>query len=423
MRKLVLILLIVPWTQMPPSAQAGGEVLKWEDCVDLLWKNNPKLKSSEHNVTASQFGVTKARAGYFPNVTASGTIKRYQDTSSTTKGINSSQTYTGKTTVEVFSGFETFATVRESQATLERSQAVLSQAKVSLLSDLRQAWAHALYAQENVKLSEKIEKRLKKNSNFLKLRYGGGLEARWTWEKADADWKEALWEYEKAQAELKVAIKKLGSVLGLKAIEDFSVSGDFSVPEAPQLEAFRASVLDLHPDIKYQYFQKEISHATIQKEKSGLWPTVSLFADYSFKGVNEPPQKKAWSYGLEFSWALFSGLETYAATREARENYIKNDFTLQDTVLTIDSELKDAYTSYHYAKEKIAITKAKLDAARARARVVEEEYSSGLKNFLDWEQSQSLLTQAEKQHLTTERDALVALADFEKARGMELPSQ
>ena len=294
--------------------------------------------------------------------------------------------------------------------------------KVSLLSDLRKAFADALYAQENVTLTERIERRLKKNANFLKLSYQGGLEAKWTYEKAQADWKEALWEYEKAMAELKVNQKKLMKVLGLKQEGDVSVSGNFSMPSVTTLEDVRPTVLEKHPDITYQYFQKELSHASIQKERSDFWPSVSLFADYSFKGVNDPPEKTAWSYGLEFSWALFSGLETWAAQREAQENYMKDDFTWQKTVLSVDSDLKDNYTAYQYAKEKVDITKAKLDAARSRAGVVEEEYSSGLKTFLDWEQSQALLTQAEKQYLLSQKDAVAALADFEKAKGQELPS-
>ena len=400
-----------------------AHILKWEDCVALVRKNNPELKSSEHTVRAAQFGVTKAQAGYFPDLTASGTVKRYQDKSATAKGINESQTYTGKVTVDIFSGFETVASVRESRATLERDQASLSQTKVSLLSDLRKAFTDALYAQENVKLTEKIERRLKKNANFLKLRYQGGLEAKWTFEKAQADWKEALWENEKAKAELKVNQKKLMKVVGLKQEDDVSVSGDFSMPSVTKLEEVRPTVLERHPDITYQYFQKELSFATIQKEKSDFWPAMSLFADYSFKGVNEPPENMAWSYGVEFSWALFSGLETYASTKQARENYMKDDFTWQKTVLSVDSDLKDTYTSYQYAKGKVDITKAKLDAARSRAGVVEEEYSSGLKIFLDWEQSQALLTQAEKQYLLSQKDAVVALADFEKARGLELPIQ
>ncbi len=418
MRKLVLFILTI---SLCTFTKSSAQILKWEDCIKLLWQNNPQLKSSQHDVKASEFGVTKARAGYFPDVTASGTLKRYEDTSISNK-INESQTYTGKATIEIFSGFETFASIKESQATLEKSQASLSQTKVSLLAELRHAFAQTLYAQENVKLSEKIEKRLKKNSNFLKLRYQGGLEAKWAFQKAEADWKESVWEHEKAQQELKVARQKLNKVVGLQKSDDFSVSGDFSVPEVSTLEDLKTNVLEKHPDIKYQYFQKELSHATILKEISGFWPTVSLFADYSLKGVNNPPDKKAWSYGLEFSWALFSGLETYAATRAARENYVKDDFTLQDTVLTIDSELKDAYTTYRYARNKVSITKAQLAAARSRAAVVEEEYSSGLKTFLDWEQSQALLTQTEKQHLTSERDAVVSLADFEKARGMEVPA-
>ncbi|HLD74825.1 MAG TPA: TolC family protein [Bdellovibrionota bacterium] len=416
MRKLVFILLIIP------CVQSYAKVLKWEECVQLVWKNNPELKSSEHTVRAAKFGVTKAKAGYFPDLTASGTAKRYQDKTATAKGINESQTYTGKVTVDIFSGFETVATVRESRATLERDQASLSQMKVSLLSDLRKAFADALYAQENVTLTERIERRLKKNANFLKLRYQGGLEAKWTYEKAQADWKEALWEYEKAMAELKVNQKKLMKVLGLKQEGDVSVSGNFSMPSVTTLEDVRPTVLEKHPDITYQYFQKELSHASIQKERSDFWPSVSLFADYSFKGVNDPPEKTAWSYGLEFSWALFSGLETWAAQREAQENYMKDDFTWQKTVLSVDSDLKDTYTSYQYAQEKVDITKAKLDAARSRAGVVEEEYSSGLKTFLDWEQSQALLTQAEKQYLLSQKDAVAALADFEKAKGQELPS-
>ena len=416
MRKLVFILLIIP------CVQSYAKVLKWEECVQLVWKNNPELKSSEHTVRAAKFGVTKAKAGYFPDLTATGVAKRYQDKSATAKGINESQTYTGKVTVDIFSGFETVATVRESRATLERDQASLSQMKVSLLSDLRKAFADALYAQENVTLTERIERRLKKNANFLKLRYQGGLEAKWTYEKAQADWKEALWEYEKAMAELKVNQKKLMKVLGLKQEGDVSVSGNFSMPSVTTLEDVRPTVLEKHPDITYQYFQKELSHASIQKERSDFWPSVSLFADYSFKGVNDPPEKTAWSYGLEFSWALFSGLETWAAQREAQESYMKDNFTWQKTVLSVDSDLKDTYTSYQYAQEKVDITKAKLDAARSRAGVVEEEYSSGLKTFLDWEQSQALLTQAEKQYLLSQKDAVAALADFEKAKGQELPS-
>ncbi|MBI2609027.1 MAG: TolC family protein [Deltaproteobacteria bacterium] len=440
---------------LPFLSFADTQNLTWDQCVDLALKNNPSLKAKEHEVKSSGFGITKARAGYFPDLTLSGTLKRFEDTSSTsTTGVNTSQTYTSKATLEIFSGFETVASVHEAEATLHKSESSLSQIKVNLLADLRTTFSEALYAQENIILSEKIEKRLKKNASFLKLRYEGGLEARWAYQKAQADWKEALWEAEKAQQELKVTQKKLFKVLGLashsvitrvsskpvviSSLRDgiasasprndggddmdvnFRVSGDFTVPKLVTLENLRNTVLQNHSSLAFQYFQRELTRATIEKEESDFWPTVSLFADYSIKGTNSNPNKKAWSYGLEFSWALFSGLETYAATRAAKENYAKEDFTLQNTVLSIDSDLKETYTNYKFAKEKVEIKKSQLEAALERAAVVEEEYSSGLKNFLDWEQSQSILTQTERQYLVAQRDALNALASFEKAQGKEL---
>jgi len=401
---------------------AISKTLTWQDCIKEIWQENPQLKASEHDLTASKHNVMEAYSGFLPDVSLTANIDRFNDSARGSPAIANNENYGGRAALEFFNGFETFAKVEVANAVREREGAELSQTKVTLLSDLRRRFAEMLFAQENIKLSDKIEKRLKRNADFLKLRYQGGLEARWVYLKGDADWKEAKWNVRSSDRDLQIAQQKLAETLGRNKFEGLKVSGNFNVKDVPSYREMLKGAMKDHPDIRVDRQDRAEAKAIVRQTKSAFWPTAVLFAKHNMIQISKADSRKVSSFGLEISFPIFSGFETLSATREANEIYLRESQTLRQTKLGVIKGLKESYDNYKSAIERVNVDLDLLKASEERAQVVQQEYTSGLKQFLDWEQAQDILTNAQKKYLISRREAIIELSRLEKAQGKELPS-
>lgn len=394
--------------------------LTWHDCVRTTTQHNPELKAYRRAVQGSKHGITVAKAGYFPDVSITLEANRSKSNTGSSATYNTRQTYTGQVSTEVFSGFETVARERIAKVEHQKSQTQLFQIKVRLRADLRKAFAQALFAQRNIHLSRQIRKRLKQNTDFMNIRYQGGLEARWAYAQARADFEESQWQVEKAKLGFESAQHSLRSILGQKDLGNFRLKGSFYLPPPPSLDDVWKRFFETHPNIVFQRHQVKQAEWEIDREKSGYYPTVSLYGRWGVNGTNRFPDKDQWTIGVELAMPLFSGFETLGSVRKARQAYFQADFLLQNVRLQTRSTIQTTYNQYVVSRSRVKVTKRTLDAAKERSRVIQKEYDMGLKQFLDWERSQSLLTTAERQHLVAQRDALIALGTLEQALGKGL---
>jgi outer membrane protein TolC len=117
------------------------------------------------------------------------------------------------------------------------------------------------------------------------------------------------------------------------------------------------------------------------------------------------------------SWPLFSGFTTVHSVSEARSDLIIAKFERNKKKRILLQNLKRAYQLHMEARGKTTFTLKSFKSSRERAMVIQQEYSAGLKTYLDWESSQNSWTQMERRHLEALKNTWITLAKLEKARG------
>lgn len=67
--------------------------------------------------------------------------------------------------------------------------------------------------------------------------------------------------------------------------------------------------------------------------------------------------------------------------------------------------------------ERAEVQKGFLNAAEVRAEIVRSQYTSGLLSFEDWDIIENDLITTQKQMISSQRDMVIAEADWERAQG------
>ncbi len=399
------------------TSLARGETYTWARAVEETRKANPSLLVEQKRVESSQATLRIVEAGYAPEI--SGVANISQVGGDSTSGTTSSYGVTAD--IPIFSGFSTRAAQLSQRKVVEQHLAELASQETRVRADLRTAFANLLFSQYGLELDRSIAERLDRNAKFVHLRYEGGIEARWSFSKADADAKDAHWQIDQSERSLESAKARLAQVMGRKDDHDLIAQGELIAPMPTEdFSALEKSVPDNHPDVRSLQAASESFFEEIRGARSGHWPTLSGNADYLRGGIDTWPTTDTWQVGAGLRFPIYSGGQTVASVDRAISDYQASVASLQSTKLQLKSDLVSAYANYISAVTRVPVSKATLDAAEERAKTIYAQYSAGLKGYLDWEQSQTQLTDAQHANLQEMVQSLLTLAIWEKAIGKDL---
>lgn len=132
---------------LPPAA-AAPKALNWQDCVALAALKNPALTSADYSLQSARASYYGSFNGLLPNLTLS-------------NGYASSgvPAYTSQyaASINLFNMTQV-ASIKTAASNYTQAQASLRLASASLRFNLRQAFAAAFFADQNVEVSRRIWK-------------------------------------------------------------------------------------------------------------------------------------------------------------------------------------------------------------------------------------------------------------------------
>ncbi|MGE0633281.1 MAG: TolC family protein, partial [Pseudobdellovibrionaceae bacterium] len=154
--------------------------------------------------------------------------------------------------------------------------------------------------------------------------------------------------------------------------------------------------------------------------KSQLFPQVDAF--YGIQNVKPSvgAETSERIYGIGLRWNIFAGFSDYNQISQARALKMAKEAELEFEKRKLELEFKESKEKLSLMQEKLPILEGSLEAARERAKTVNEQYKAGLRSYLDWEQSQSKLIRSEEDLLEGKNSLLLAIADYEKQQGLGL---
>jgi outer membrane protein TolC len=194
------------------------------------------------------------------------------------------------------------------------------------------------------------------------------------------------------------------------------------VPAQFDLDASLAAAATSRPELlRYARLQSS-EEENIKAAKADYWPTLNAVGGYEVLNRTIPSTTdnplSGWFLGAQSSWAVFDGRATAGKIMQARSQEEQARLTLLDEQLSVEVEVRQAYSSFEEAGELVAASAKTVEQAEEAVREAHVRYTAGTATELDVLQSQVDLTTARTNLIQANYSYDVAVVTLRRAMGV-----
>ena len=458
------------------TIQAQSKKWTLEECVTYAIQNNISIKQSELDSKMALIDKKSAVGRFLPSLNASAShswnIGLNQDiTTGLLQNKTTQFTSAGANVgIDIYRGLQNQNTLRKANLSIVAAKYQLVKMQEDVALNVANAFLQVLFNKENLKVQKEQlrinEKQYARSEELVKagsIPRGDLLDVKATL---------ALNNQNVITAENSLLISKLSlsHLLQLKDFENFDVVDDTDVKDANNIMAQTPSAIyekafEGRTELKIARTNLEIAEKNVAIAKGAFQPTLQGF--YSFnsrvaysdrvtgvipnasnptsivgfvEGTNQnvlSPNftrvlgnpapffdqfntNKGQSFGMQLSVPIFNGFS-------ARNNVERSKVSLEQSKIAVEQQNLDlqrnVYTAFADAKGALNAYESSVAALEARQgayNYATEKYSVGLMNSFDFNQSQTLLTNAQSEVLRTKYDYIFKIKILEFYFGIPL---
>jgi outer membrane protein len=451
------------------STQAQTKVWTLEECVKYAIKNNISIKNTELDTLSASIDKRGAFGNFLPSANLSANhswniglnqdittgLLRNQTTQFTSLGANVG--------VDIYKGMQNQNTLRKANLSIVSSKYKLVKMQEDIALNVANAFLQVLFNKENLKVQQEQlsinEKQYKRSEELVKagsIPRGDLLDIKAT----VASNKQNVIVAENA---LLISKLSLAQLLQLKEFWDFDVIDDTNAKDENNIMSIKpmdiyAKAKESRTELKIAKTNLEIAEKDVAISKGAYQPTLSAFynfntrASYSdivtgsapnlanptsvvgyVEGTNqnvlrpnsvavlggpEPvmdqfSNNKGHSFGAQLSIPIFNGFSV-------RNNVERSKVALEKSKIALEKEdldlQRNVYTAFTDAKGALNAHESAIVALESREEAynyAKEKYAVGLMNSFDFNQSQTLLTNAQSEVIRTKYDYIFKIKILE----------
>ena len=397
-------------TLMPSFAQAKEQMPTFDldRIIDLALERNPTIAGAQSVIEQNEGRRTEAGAYPNPTIGAQTGNAALRDPSTGTRlneyGVTVYQT------VEVPGMRE--ARQDAAAAGLAGATVGLEEAKLNLIAEVKGVFYDLLLAGRTVDLLQQNLEIVQEVARIVKARVRSGEGPQFEAVKADVEVLKAKQEITKAKNAVRVKQVGLDTLTAGALGPRFSLQGDFrSLPARLSPENIASRDLTHHPILKRQEKLVEQAEFTVDKERQGRVPNVTLFGGYAREVGRE-----AVVAGVSLPTPLWYRQQGHIATalgaqrkEEAELIRAKNDLAR-----AINQHAREAET----AQEQILVyEEGLLKQAQEALRIAQLSFRQGASSLLDVLDAQRVQRQITVDYNLARFELSQALTRFERAVG------
>jgi multidrug efflux system outer membrane protein len=433
----------VPETPLPVHFDQAQAEATAQPAGSGLWAKfgSPELdllitRALEANTTiaeaAAALNETRALSGlsiysYFPTVTAAAARERAQISGSepfAPPGGFISDVYRAgfdaSWEIDLFGGLR--SENRAIRRRVERDEASLVNARLSIIAETAQAWFSLIGARERLILRRRQLANLQDNLGILKARVDAGNASALDFSQAEAQMRTVAASVPQAEADLVREEQRL-TVLTAWPVATLreKLSPETKVPELPLLVATGTPEdwLRRRPDIRSAERELAAVTADVGDEVAEFFPKVFLVGSFGWTAEDRSDigQEAAerWAYGPSLTWSFLDAgrvLQNVKAAQARRAGAIAR---YQGTVLRALEETENALAGFRAANRSEDELRAGAAAASEAARLARLRYDVGAADYLTVLDAERTQLDLEDQHVQAETGRATALAALYKA--------
>jgi len=379
---------------------------------DGVTVSNQTLKEAQAQFLEARAAVRVARAGFFPDVTAGGTVARTrQSQDKALFGATSPVTYTDlQLPLDVSYEPDVWGRVRRSvEAARSEAQATaadLATVDLSVRAELAMDYFELRGLDAQKQLLDSAVDSYEKALELTDSRYKGGIAS-----AVDVAQAQTQLETTRAQAEdvevQRAAYEHAVAVLIGKPPAEFAQQASpLANPPPPIPPELPSALLERRPDIAAAERRMQEANAQIGVAKAAYFPTVSLTGGGGFESLGVANLLAGpsgfWSLAGSAAELVFDGGQRLGVSEEARAAYDKSVDTYRQTTLTAFQEVEDNLAALHILQQEATTQDAAVAAAQHFLDLSTSRYKGGVANYLE-------VTTAQSDALVNERAAVDVL--------------
>lgn len=422
---------------------------KWtlEECIKYAIQNNISIKQTELDTKTAEIDKKGAVGNFLPSLNANAShswniglnqdittgLLRNQTTQFTSAGANVG--------IDIYKGLQNQNTLRKANLSIVAAKYQLLKMQEDIALNVANAFLQVLFNKENLKVQQQQlainQKQYSRSEELVKagsVPRGDLLDIKATVASNNQN-------VINAENTLLISKLSLAQLLQLKEFDSFDVVDGTDIKDENNIMAQTPTAIyekakESRTELKIAKTNLEIAEKNVAIAKGAFQPTLQGFYSFNSRvsyadvpafdssgniiGTKSPSpfftqfsDNKGQSFGAQLSIPIFNGFSTKNNLERTKVSLEKSKIALEQKDLDLQ---RNVYTAFTDAKGALNAHESSIVALEARQEAynyAKEKYAVGLMNSFDFNQSQTLLTNAQSEVLRTKYDYIFKIKILE----------
>jgi outer membrane protein len=428
----------------PVSPPPGGEALTLAQAEQNALHNQPTLHQADGQTEAAAGRVEEARAGYLPQVTATGTYERTTGNYAlrpgaipTVTNVNGMAVVTATPAVNWTPSFNAWSfgvtgsqLIYDFNATADRwrSAAVNRDAAESnghvvvlnVLLNVRRAYFLARGERDLARVAEEAVANQQKHLDQITDMVHAGMRSQIDLATEKTALANARVQAVTAENNYASGLAILDQAMGMPSDRTYDLTDTElgAVPgEDGDLDTLTAQAVKARPELVLAEQQRQAQELLVGSYRGNYGPALSAIASLTDVGTKLDSLAPNWFVGLSLSWAILSGGLTHGQVREAKGTLAALTAQADIERLQVSVDVEQGRLAVRGAKSTIGGAEEALSNAREQLRLAEARYQTGQGSIIELADAQVAYTTAEAQEVSARFGLASARAQLLAALG------
>jgi outer membrane protein TolC len=266
----------------------------------------------------------------------------------------------------------------------------IEKSKTDIVVSVSKAFFDLLATEQQISVNEESIVRLQRSLKDARSRYDAGIADKTDFKRAQIQLTNTDVSLQTAKELLKYKREYLKMLMGYPMDRDFDISYDTVAMEREvPLDTTQQINYTNNVDYRILYMQKELQDANVKYANWAYLPTLSLNGAYNLNYQNNNfgelyARQFPFSYaGATLAFPIFQGGKRMFKVREQRWTTRRIEWGLANLRSSINTEYARALAAYKSNLANFYAQKENVDLARDVYSVIQMQYSSGIRPYLD----------------------------------------
>lgn len=411
MKKITIILLFVVGNLWMISAQKQWTL---EQCLDYAQRENVQIKQRLLQAENAKISDKQSKQNLLPDlnmyVGQGFSFGRSIDETNTYQNNNVQNTsFSVSSGLSLYDGGRMFYAIEKSKIDFQTILQDVAQYKNDVALQVMAYYFQAVYAKQQVKLSEEQQSLTEQQLEKTNLLVESGRLPQGEVYQVQAQLSQDAFALLTARNELTLNLLLLAQLLYVEDVLAFDVVDEIPLAAVPQLtpplEDIYAKALGFIPAIKAEELRIQSSEESLKMEKAAFYPRLSMGASYgngyyiAGNRVNLPfaeqwKQNQNLGVSLSLQIPIFNKMSVINRVKQAKLSLEGQRLSVQSAQNDLRKEIQQAYVQTVSSQQKITVSEANVKAKQLAFDYQTEKFESGVSTLYEYNESKNALTRA-----------------------------